>query len=203
MGARIPFLSEILLFALLTLLLSLKLTCNESLPPYSAPGSVFKGSIYPRPVTLKGEPQLRVLMTAQNIFDETLQDTAKLTGSLEIILASDQSLRKTVTLDTTNLLYHYNMILGYPTFSNIPSLNEHGVLTIDPKDSVSFCYLWNFVTDDNTNLLSLFHLTPDPRDPFHMLGARTTFIVRGSIQIFTGFGLVAFQPINYILSYGS
>ena len=187
---------------LLSVSLALLLSCDESLPPYSVPGVLFKGSIYPEFVKAKSGSALWVFMSVQNTFDETLQDTVQLTGTLEIILARDPTIRKTVTLNQGSLLYHFNTILGFPTYANYPSINSHNILTVNSKDSVSFFYSWNFVDDNNVNLpAGVFVMHRDTANTVHIYASPETFIVQGSVQVFKKVGLVILQPVSYVVNY--
>jgi len=186
----------------LAIVLAISFSCNESLPPYNTPTTLFKGTIYPRFVNSKGT-HLWVLLTVQNTFDETLQGNAELVGELDIVLARDPSIHKTVSLDSRSLLYHFNALLGYPTYANVPSIDSHGVLTINSQDSVSFFYNWDFTSDDSLYLPTMFVMHEDPTSPGHLIASPETLILRGYVQMFTKIGLVTFQPVEYVLKYES
>jgi hypothetical protein len=187
--------SGIPLFASLLLVLLLNLSCDESLPSYSIPATIFESSISPLFVKTRDGPRLWVYLTVKNTFDETLQDTASLVGSLEIILARDQSIRKTVAFNR-NYIYR-----NYP-YPSTPSIDQNNILTFNSGDSLTFLYQWNFMSDNNIFLpQQVFTLTKDPNDPTHLTAAPETFIVRGSVQIFSRIGQVIFEPIDYILYY--
>jgi len=191
--------SRILLLLPLAVVLALSLSCDESLPPYDIPSTLFRGTI--RPMFLQLGSHLWIILTVQNTFDETLQDAFSLTGKLEIVLARDPSIHKTVTLDSRNLLYHYNGLLGYPSYANVPSI-VGGVLTINSKDSVCFFYDWRFVSDDNVDLpTKVFHMHEDPKYPGNFIADPEIFILRGYVQVFTKTGLVIFEPVNYVLNF--
>jgi hypothetical protein len=184
----------------IALLLGLNLSCDESLPPYEIPQTLFKGTIRPVFVTTRGV-HLWIILTAQNTFDETLQDVPSLKGSFEIVLARDPSIRKTVTFDSKDLLYHYNGLLGYPNYANVPNL-AGGVLTINSKDSVRFFYDWMFMSDDSVYLpKQVFHLHEDTQYPGNFIADPEIFILKGYVQMFTRTGLVIFEPINYVLNF--
>ncbi|MCX6144979.1 MAG: hypothetical protein NTZ35_17380 [Ignavibacteriales bacterium] len=200
---RVRWLNRLPALLCVALILALSLSCNESLPPYDIPSTLFTGVIRPRFVNSKGT-HLWVLLTVQNTFDETLQDAASLVGNLEIVLARDPSIHKTVTLDSRSLLYHFNGLLGYPNYANVPSIDQRGILTINSKDSVCFFYDWTFVSDDSLYLpTQVFHMHEDPKYPGHFIADPETFILKGYVQVFTRTGLVIFEPVNYVLNYDS
>jgi hypothetical protein len=183
----------------LAIVLVLSLSCDESLPPYDTPATLFRGTI--RPMFVQQGSHLWVILTVQNTFDETLQDVPSLKGSLEIVLARDPSIHKTVTLDSKDLLYHFNGLLGYPNYANVPNLTG-GVLTINPKDSVRFFYDWTFTSDDGVYLpTKVFHMHEDPKYPGNFIADPETLILRGYVQVFTKTGLVIFEPVNYVLNF--
>ena len=131
-----------------------------------------------------------------------LQDTAKLTGSFEIVLARDPTVRKTVTLDHNSLLFHYNLMAGYPTYANFPNIDARGILTVNTRDSVSFFYPWDFIADDTTNLAeSVFEFAPDPQFPTHLISKPEKFILSGYVQVFTRVGLVIIDPVSCVVIY--
>jgi hypothetical protein len=174
-------------------------SCNESLPPYDVPSGLFAGTIHP--MFVQQGSHLWVILTIQNAFDETLQDVPSLKGNLEIVLARDPSIHKTVALDSRDLLYHYNALLGYPSNANVPNL-AGGVLTINARDSVRFFYNWTFTSDDSLYLpTQVFHMHEDPKYPGNFIADPEILILRGYIQVFTKTGLVIFEPVNYILNF--
>ena len=182
------------------LILALSLSCNESLPPYDIPATLFTGTIRATFNRSQGV-HLWVILSVQNTFDETLQDVPSLTGRLEIVLARDPSIHKTVTLDSRNLLYHYNSLLGYPNYANVPNLTG-GVLTINSRDSVRFFFDWTFTSDDGLYLpTQVFHMHEDPVYPGNFIADPETFILRAYVQVFTKTGLVIFEPVNYVLNF--
>jgi hypothetical protein len=196
---RVRRLSRIPALLSVALVLALSLSCNESLPPYDIPTTLFTGTI--RPIFVQRGSHLWVILTVQNTFDETLQDVPSLKGSLEIVLARDPSIHKTVTLDSRNLLYHFNALLGYPSYANVPNL-AGGVLTINPRDSVCFFYDWTFTSDDSVYLpTKVFHMHEDPVYPGNFIADPEIFILRGYVQVFTKTGLVTFNPVNYVLNF--
>lgn len=182
------------------LVLVLSLSCDESLPPYDVPSNLFRGTI--RPTFIQLGSHLWIILTVQNTFDETLQDVANLKGSLEIVLARDPSIHKTVTLDSRNLLYHFNERLGYPLYANVPAIDQRGILTINSKDSVRFFYDWTFMSDDSLYLpTQVFRMHEDTRYPGNFIAEPETFILKGYVQVFTRTGLVIFEPVQYVLNF--
>ncbi|MGH2569551.1 MAG: hypothetical protein ACRDGA_14530, partial [Bacteroidota bacterium] len=107
--------------------LVLQIACDEALPPYDVPEKVFEGSVFAGyQILTPGDNSLKVFVSIKNLFDETLQDRAVLSGSLEIASLRDPRVKKTFSLNTANLLYarSYNSVSRF--------------LTLDTGDSVVF-----------------------------------------------------------------
>ena len=86
---------SILLFMLLGCLF---LTCDENLPPRIDPAHIFQSNIEPLYVLTENENALEVFITLKNLYDETLDDTAFISGSVRIIHAQDTSIHATAQL---------------------------------------------------------------------------------------------------------
>jgi hypothetical protein len=165
-------------------------SCDESLPPHVQPAILFRGVLRPQTVPTHGYSALYVWMTVTNIFDETLQAPAAVQGNMVITLERDPSIHKTVTVDKTLLLI-------------TDDLRPQGQVTLNPGDSLAFVFKWTDFIDDNGNslLTTVFHDLPDPFDPTKRIPVPETFIVRGSLQVFSTFGSVSFQPVELVFQY--
>ena len=163
-------------------------SCNESLPPYAEPKVPFNGVISVR--YQSNVQTLSITLTVKSTFDETLQDTAGLTGTLQISMANAPEYSKTVTIDR-------KIITTYGALDP-----QTGLLTFDSGDSVTVLYKWNFVTDNGTALPSdVFVQQPDPQFPGRTISPPETFIVTGVVQVFKRFGQVTFSPIQFVMNY--
>jgi hypothetical protein len=164
------------------------IACNETLPPYAEPQTPFSGVIY---VRYQSRIQtLTITLTVKSTFDETLQDTAKLAGALQIVLADAPQYSKTVSIDRKNFI----------TYGSLDP--QTGLLTVNSGDSLSFVYNWDFVTDNGAVLpTDVFVKQPDPQFPGRTISPPETFIVSGVVQVFTRFGQVTFFPIRFVMNY--
>lgn len=158
-------------------------SCDESLPPRDNPKVLLKGDVSFSYIYSVNENDFRFYVDVTNIYNETIQDTAKVNGILEIILKRDPRYRKTVYLSITNLV----STLLYDSNANC--------FTIDPVKKVTFLSIWNLIDDNQIDLAtSIFQYQPDPSCPYRFKSQTETFILKGSIQIINGGGEVLFGP---------
>lgn len=163
------------------------LSCDEVLPPHTEPQALFRSAIY---CHYPSKYQtLALTVTVTNTFDETLQDTARLAGTLEIVMADAPEYRKTITIDR-------RMFPAYGLYDP-----QTGIMTVNSGDSLSFVYFWDFFTDNGTYLRDVFARQPDPKYPGRIVSPPVTFIVSGFIQVFTRFGQVTFSPVRFVMIY--
>jgi hypothetical protein len=128
------------------LLLILCASCDESLPEYSPPQAVY-GLILDLPVpdlqqvdvdtnqVKQGKRHLYFNVLLENRFDETLSDMPEDTlGELEILLASDPQVRRTLTIPC-------------------PEDMRRGTFDFDPGDSLKMYVPWLNILDDRGNYI--------------------------------------------------
>jgi hypothetical protein len=130
-----------LLFSTVFLLLG---PCDESLPPYREPDSVLAASIRGDYTLSAVDNSMKVYLTVQNQFDETLQGTASFRGTVEITSARDPRVVKTFPVKAQNLI----QATGYQPAT--------GRLTLNPGESLVFLFSWNFVDDRGQDLRRQF-----------------------------------------------
>jgi hypothetical protein len=179
-----------ILAALLSVSLVFLFACDESLPPRNDPTKLFRGTIDAQYSLLWNENALRVGVSIVNIYDETIQTTVTIAGTIDIVLVRDRQYRKTIRLSASNLVS--------TKFYN-PSTKE---LTLDPGDSIRFVYTWNFVDDNNVRLPEdVFHYYRDPICTARYIGYSETFALSGSLQIVEKLGSFTLIPNNLNLCY--
>ncbi len=184
---RIPFTMFVLFIALANLGLS-RFSCDESLPPHNEPGTLFNGAISARYVSKN--QTLLINLTVKNIFDETLQDTANLTGSIQIVMSGAPEFHRAITIDRSRLTSRTQINPG----SN--------VLTVNSGDSLTFSYQWDFTTDDNVRLPSdVFVKVPDTQFAGRFVSLPVSFLLSASIQVFTRTSLVTLFPATFVFVY--
>jgi hypothetical protein len=179
-----------ILVALLSASLIFLFACDESLPPRNDPTKLFRGSVDAKYSLLWNENAMRISVTIVNVFDETIQTTVSIAGTVVVTLARDKKYQKTIALNANNLMN--------TKFYN-PSTKE---LTLDPGDSIRFAYTWNFVDDNNVRLPEdVFHFYRDPICSARYVAYSESFALTGSIQIIEKMGSFPLIPSVLNLCY--
>jgi hypothetical protein len=141
-AARISFLIILIMFIG---------SCDESLPPYRAPAGLFEGWLRGSYVLTRTDNSLKVYFTIRNIFDESFQGPAELTGSIRIVSARNPDIAKTFFLTARNIIEGS----GYD--------GATGTLLLDPGKSIRLGVSWNFVDDEGRDLRDIFSDSPRTR----------------------------------------
>lgn len=162
--------------AVLSLALS---TCKESLPVYHAPSNMFQARLTPFYGLTASENKLHIFLLVQNVFDETLEGEASITGRIQLVSTTDPTVVKTLTLGPANIL----TARGYHPGT--------GILTFNPRDTIIFDASWDLsqrpLLDDAGKDLTvgLLHLDTDPECPTgRKRSVPQDFIVEGFVQLF-------------------
>jgi hypothetical protein len=168
----------------------LSLSCDESLPPRNDPTMLLAAtleSFYSLGVTTN---HLYLTINVRNVYDETIQDTENISGTLEIVLRRNSLYRKTVQLSSSNLL----------TVSAYNGTTDQ--LTVDSGESVQLRYAWDFSTDvEGSSPADFFRLYPDVECSSRKFAYKDVFIVKGTVQLFRSVGKVSFGPVDVPLCY--
>jgi hypothetical protein len=168
------------------------ISCDESLPPREDPKVLFKSSVsslYEYTPWFNG---LIFFTDVTNIYHETVQDTAFVNGTLEVILKRDPQYRKTLTISQANL------------FATPMYTSSTGCFTIDPQKSVTFTNRWEYVDDNQVNLTeSVFSYSKDTlcKSNIRAKSLPETFILKGWIQISKWGGTVLIGPTEISVFY--
>ncbi len=166
------------------------MACEGEIPARLDPSDVFESKVqafYNLSIT---QNDLRILFTARNKFDETLQAVADFNGTLELTMARNTSIRKTFTLSAAQLVY----ARSYNTGTR--------VLTIDPGDSVVFGVNWNFISDAGLDLrLVHFIYTPDISCTQYArkFAHPEIIIIEGQLKIFDKVNVTKAGTIQFLL----
>ncbi len=196
---RLPQFPEVLhLFGIA--LLVLQGSCTEPLPPREDPAQLLAGEARAEYVLTDVVNGFVVNLWARNIYDETLDARAVISGKVEIAWARDPNIKKVGTLTAANIGFvrHYNSLTGQ--------------LTLDPGDSISLFYVWK-IMDSTENALRrlIFGLVGDPhcyRDPppgcdtcqriyLRNIAPEETFIVSSEAVFYQNTAPVKFGPILF------
>lgn len=191
---RSPAHAQTMYFLLTVAIATLSLSCNESLPTHVNPNDLFRGEtsvfFYAPKNSLAGSPQLWVYLVIKNDFDEALQDTSALLGSIDISLDRDPHYHKTASLDLSNLL---------TTDAFDPKTR---LLTIGSGDTLALLYRWNFVDDNGIYLPDdVFHLQKDSQCPTRVFASPESFTVKGSLRLYKSTAPINNPELHYVLSY--
>jgi hypothetical protein len=121
-----------------------------------------------------------------NIYDETIQDTGLVQGTIEVSLKRDPQYHKTIHLSLQNFLGPF----VYDSLKNL--------FTIDPGKKATFSATWNFIDDSQVDLTTaIFTYLEDPTCSARSKSQTETFIIKGSIQIVNRGGIIPFGPKEF------
>lgn len=122
-------------------------SCNETLPVREDVISQISTSVYPGFVRMNGENYLRIYVSIKNNIDETIEETATLTGSIEVTWTPKHpdevpKVNWTRTFAITDANIH--RAAGYNASTR--------TLRISPGDSIIFFVNWNMKTNDSSDI---------------------------------------------------
>ncbi len=157
-------------------------SCDEELPVYEEPTARLDAKIEGEYFLSDVEHSLRVYVRITNLYDETLDGAASLTGSIKLFSARDTSIHKTFPLSRANL------VTG--------TINSSGILKIDPKETIVLKATWDFpenrVVDDYGRNLSgdsttarFFSFVQDPTCQFRFFARPEDFVLEGIVPPFS------------------
>ncbi|MCI0706808.1 MAG: hypothetical protein L0Y80_04890 [Ignavibacteriae bacterium] len=115
-------------------------SCDEQLPAYNDPEQLLSGEmsgLYEIGVNPAAENNMAAFFTVTNIYDETLEDTVDIVGSIEIRSQRNPHIRRTIPISPDKL---YAGVQYYDPATKI--------LKLDPGRSITFAVTWDFVVDD-------------------------------------------------------
>ncbi|HKJ68373.1 MAG TPA: hypothetical protein VKA68_10495 [bacterium] len=139
--------SRIIKWGLYCAVVVLFFRCEESLPPYGPPADVVRVTKLQAVTATEQltDPEGRIrsyvifLIDGINNYDDTLQDTAAVTGRLHVWFDADPSWTATLPLTNADI--------------SEPTDYSNGVLTLDPQEQFHLHTEWNLLSDDGTDIL--------------------------------------------------
>lgn len=166
------------------------LSCEESLPPRDDGAKVFETRVTSQYFLAEFDNSLKIYINVKNVFDETLEDRALFTGTLEIILVRNPEVKKTVTFSFENII-------------TAPSYNRStGVLTLDPGRSFVMGYSWDFKADSSISLPdSVFNYYTDGTCFGRKIAFQEEVLIKGEIVIFKRAPLIVLPPTKFTFCY--
>jgi hypothetical protein len=167
----------------------LALSCKETLPVYQEPPKVVEcGMSYVAPKSIDyshldenaprnirlSSPLTKIIVTATNVFDETIQDDALLSGYIEIRHPNKPGVYRKILFSKTDLVNNGQ----YEPFTN--------VLTIDPGKNVQIQVFWDY--KDSTGTYVFLGLPIESEKSYNAFFYRdhipAPFIIKASIQLY-------------------
>ncbi len=171
------------------------LSCDEQLPTREDPPSILLSSfsIEPGPAVLEDSTNSGrggiINMDVTNIYDEVLQDTAMIRGTLELWMRTDPTKRATVTFDERAL-------------QNISSLFR-GILTIRVNEKIFFVHQWSQRTDEGEYFWRYVPVTlkVDGQGNQYLESDTLYMAASASIQVFKKVQPIKLPEIHYSMFY--
>ncbi len=114
-------------------------TCEESLPTYADPRDLLALTGMTAEVTGFQRSFLTVHIKGVNRYDDTLQDTARVNGSLRVWFPSHDQWRIILPINNKNI--------------EDPTQYNGLLLTLEPGDTFHLQISWNLVAEDSTDIL--------------------------------------------------
>jgi hypothetical protein len=162
----------------LTLAIAVLVSCNEELPPYIEPTDLLSVRVEAKPIVESTMRFQKFTLIVKNIFDETLEGRAAITGSLIVWLADSVQYKKTFSISAINLA------------PNSASYNPAtGRLSLDAGQTFNLILYWDLSDDAGKDLVRVFTAYPPYAECFApAAGYRIHTIVRVSLFVFESRG---------------
>jgi hypothetical protein len=165
--------------------------CDETLPQRVEPAKVFTASargMYIYRITANGAG---VVLKIVNTYDETLQEKLSLDGSVDIQWNRSPDYWASIPIKNFTL-----------TYSGVYD-SQTGIVTLDPGDSLTFFYLWNFTTNNGVFIPGMFEYIIDETCPIGgdvllKVSNRTEmFNISGRVKIMDKTGYTLINPSSF------
>ena len=187
--AKHKFLSRLIRACVVSVLVVLAWSCDESLPPRVNPSNLFTAQVSASYNYTPVANNVLIDLIAVNKFDETISNRAGIEGTIVITSLQDTSVHKTFTLSRTSLIHgNYNL--------------QTGTLTIDPGDTVVLQATWDFTDDAGTDLTqNFFHYNIDATCRQRLIASPESFTVEAKAKLYTTLGYAYSQTSFTIQQY--
>lgn len=168
----------------------LQLSCEESLPPYNDPTNLFSGEIEAVYILSADENHARVVLRVRNIYDETLDGTAKIEGEIKISSERNPAIAKTIPITPS-------------MFASGRYDSRTGRLVIDPKEIIRFETIWDLTDDLGRHVRStLLVMVSDTTCPaYRCFALPEEFRLTATIKLYERIALTAVGPSIFRLCY--
>ena len=178
---------KVFLIAWGAIVMMYRFSCSEELPPRNDPSDLFVAGTDITYNYSIFENSMRVELNVTNLYDETLEDTATLAGSLTIQLVRNRSYSKKINFTAANAQFiHYDA--------------GTRVLRIDPKERIVFQQTWDFVDDQGRDLRTeVFRYVKDTTCPLQTrkIALPEFFVVQGTFKVFGRVTEVEIKPASF------
>jgi len=169
-------------------------SCEETLPPREEPRNFLVATIglNPGPVVIQDSTgsarEGSFVLELKNLFDEVLQDSALVQGTIEIWLKKDPSQRRLITCTEGDL-------------SN--NVVRFGLATLGVDSSAKLTKAWNHKTNEGVPFWSFGSLSPriSHGGVPYCESDSLQFVARATIQLFRNVQPVPTQQIEFSLTY--
>lgn len=170
-------------------------SCEESLPPREDPPQVLTASlsVEPGPAILEDSISVgrggTINMDVTNLYDEVLQDTAQIRGTVDVWMRTDTTRRATIRFDERALLSGGAL--------------QHHVLTIRVNQKIYFAHQWSHRTDDSVYFWRFANLTLyyDGQGRPYYASDTLLMAARGSLQVFKKVQPIQLPEVHYSIWY--
>jgi hypothetical protein len=172
---------NVVILALSVLLIVILISCDEPMPSRNDPGGVLTAT-FDAQYCIKifqhfQQNAIRVRLVVRNVYDETLQDKAIFKNSFKITLPRERMIQKSFqfTPEMLKESWRYDRVSG--------------LLTLNPGDTATFTYYWEFIDDAGINLVkSVFLTKPDVDCPGRITARREDFLIGGTFRLYQTIG---------------
>ena len=164
--------------------LLLLLSCDEHLPPRDDPNDLLSARMETTwsLTSLENRIYLRLVLT--NSYDEVIEGTLEVDGSITIALARNQSYSRTFPLGTAQI-------------DDAPVYNPGtGYMLIPPGASMSFLIGFDWRDDTGRDVRAVMEYVVDPGCNLRKVAERETFIVHGEAKLFKRISAAAAKTVT-------
>lgn len=183
---------------LLTGSCSEQLPLREDLSDQITIGLMSKYYVVPGSSVSGDAGMLQFFIVVKNRLDETLDDIARLNGTLEVTWQPPKDREPNITLTRTFTLSHAN-IFSSPQYDPVTRR-----ITLQPGDSLTLRVIWNMKTNDSSYLLMYMNAVSDSSCYVHHFGGtwnrritgRQRFMATASVRLFDRLAVLRAVPVT-------
>jgi hypothetical protein len=178
--------------------------CDETLPPRIEPGKFLKASLHVKPnsvvnvfidsnavsipITING-PSGSLELSLKSLFNEVLEEKPFISGTADVWLTSQPTVRTKVIFTEVNVEYPY--------------IEPNGYLTMVPGDSLAMAKQWTHIADNGRGFWNFVQLRNrvDGTGRFYFESAPVRFTAVATVQAFENVPAEKTEPYEFSLVY--